>query len=374
MFSQILAKFKANLFKDINAVPDVLKPGYYPFFDGIRAIAILIVVGGHLVSHSKYFKFIDGAIGVHLFYILSGFLITTLLFKEKIKYGNVSFKKFYVRRVLRIFPVAYLFVAVLIVLNIVFNLKVTTLSFLTTLAYLKNFPFSNDWYTGHFWTLSVEEQFYLMGTILLMASTNKYIRLSILLFVTIPILDYVAFNNLGIFYTNKLVHIATYIVITLFGKGTLYILAGSLLSILIFKGLVRLDRFKKHYYLSFILLISAILIHEVFAGPNYIWSNISTTVFTVLILVVIALNLNTDNFLNKILSTPWLVMVGKLSYSIYIWQQLFTVNRPWANSFKYANSPLLNMIALFIVAYISYAFYEVKFLKLKDRFSRKLAA
>jgi hypothetical protein len=54
MFSQILAKFKANLFKDINAVPDVLKPGYYAFFDGIRAIAILIVVGAHLVSHSKY--------------------------------------------------------------------------------------------------------------------------------------------------------------------------------------------------------------------------------------------------------------------------------------------------------------------------------
>jgi peptidoglycan/LPS O-acetylase OafA/YrhL len=109
-------KFQA----EITAVPDYLQGKYYTALTGIRGVAIVIVLLYHL-GINRLLKLFDwwilGRLGVDIFFVLSGFLITTLLLKEKLAHGHVSLKKFYIRRFLRIVPVAYLFLAVLIAIN-----------------------------------------------------------------------------------------------------------------------------------------------------------------------------------------------------------------------------------------------------------------
>jgi peptidoglycan/LPS O-acetylase OafA/YrhL len=364
---------KNKLFADITIVPDLLKTSYYPFMDGMRCLAILSVILSHIFGETKWIVLVDGSIGVHLFFILSGFLITTLLLREKLNYGNVSYKKFYARRALRIVPVAYLFILVLVVLNFLFKLNISLTSFLTAIFYLKNFPFSTDWYsawyTAHFWTLSVEEQFYLFAPVLLISNTNKYIRVLLILLVLVPVVDYLGFKNVGVFYSDRVVHVITFIFLAIFDKGALYILAGSLLSILIFKDIIKLTKLRNNYYLSFILLLCAAVVHFPYHNA-YLVPYLSAILFAILIMMVIALNLNQTNLLTRILSNRILVKIGVLSYSIYIWQQIFTIYQPWRGWFKYADSRILNTIMLFIVAYLSYTFYESRFLKLKTRFAR----
>ena len=153
--------FKENLFIEITDVPDVLKQPHFAGLDGLRGISILVVLACHLAVHTPYIDYFSGDIGVETFFVISGFLITSLLLKEKVKRRKVSFRNFYIRRFLRIVPVAYLFLLALMLLNNYLKLNTSGFDFLTAFLYIKNVPFHKypDWYTGHFWTLSVEEQY-----------------------------------------------------------------------------------------------------------------------------------------------------------------------------------------------------------------------
>ncbi|TWJ03178.1 peptidoglycan/LPS O-acetylase OafA/YrhL [Mucilaginibacter frigoritolerans] len=361
-----ITDFKTKLFSEINSVPESLNRKYYPSIDGLRGLAILSVILYHTSVNHIWNVWTDGTIGVHVFFIISGFLITTLLLKERVLKGKVSFKNFYIRRALRIFPVAYLYIFILIILGYLFHAPLTVTNILTSVLYLKNFPTASTWQTGHFWTLSVEEQFYLIVPFILIANTNRYIKIVIVLFILVQIVDYVGFNNIGIFYTNRFVHTLTFIFLALLDKGSLYIFVGSLFSLLIFKKIIVIERFEKQYYLSAFLFLFAALIHFVHLIPNIPY--LSPTIFAILMGWVITINLYENNFLTKILGHPILIKLGILSYSLYIWQQLFTTNQFWRGQFKYSDSIPLNLAVLFIVAFCSYYFFEVKFLKLKKQF------
>ena len=91
--------------------------------------------------------------------------------------------------------------------------------------------------------------------------------------------------------------------------------------------------------------------------------------FPVLIGYVIILNLYNNNFFSKILNHPLMIKIGVLSFSIYVWQELFTFQQPWRNSFNHAGSLFFNLPAMLVMAYLSYTFYEKPFLKLKKHFS-----
>lgn len=357
-----LHNLRSKLFSDINSIPEVLQSSYFPSLDGLRAVAIVSVILRHLALYTSWGDWVDKTLGIQIFFIISGFLITTLLLKEKVRTGKVSLKNFYIRRILRIFPVAYLFIAVLIILNYIFKLDIPAKSFLTSVLYLKNFPIAGEWYTGHFWSLAVEEQFYLLVPILLVTNINRYIKLILLLFILVPMIGFLGFNNVGVFYSNRPTHVVTFIFLALLDQGTLYILLGSLFSILVFKNVLDPGRFKSNYFLSTFCFLAAVLIH--FCEVLYI----SNIIFAVLMGFVIVINLNENNFLTSILSNRFFVKIGILSYSMYIWQQIFTLNQPWKGYFPYSDNVWLNMAALLLVAYCSYMFYERWFLKLKSRF------
>ena len=362
MFKQ-LSDIKTKLSAEITSIPEVLQPSHLPGLDGLRGLSIIMVVIGHIFWNSKYEYLSIGSVGVDTFFVISGFLITTLLLKEKVNSGSILLKRFYIRRILRIMPVAYLYIFIVVLLNIIFRLNISFRSFATAALYLKNIPFKNsgEWYTGHFWSLSVEEQFYLIFPALLVLSKNKYIFIVISAILFIEASEFIAYGG-AIIKSSNLFHNVIFGIVDVFGNGTVEILIGSLTSLLLFKQVIKFDHVKINYWISSILLITAFLIDTFFYN-----SIISSIIFSVCISFVIVNNLHQLNFLGTLLSNKVLVKIGLLSYSIYIWQQLFLKNQPWSGCFKYSNSIILNLIGLGIAAFLSYYLYERHFLKLKNR-------
>jgi len=146
---------------------------HLPTLDGWRGVAILLVICCHVrwpwesaQSVAPY-----GALGVHVFFALSGFLITARLLDEYQRVGRVSWADFYIRRIFRILPPALVCLAVLALLgfglhSIPFDRRQLTAS----LFFYRNYtilPADLGWYTGHFWSLAVEEHFYLLWPLLL---------------------------------------------------------------------------------------------------------------------------------------------------------------------------------------------------------------
>ncbi|QKJ29790.1 acyltransferase [Mucilaginibacter mali] len=353
-----------------NHIPEIVDKKYFPVLDGLRAVAILFVVIGHIIIYTPANKYINGAIGVEIFFVLSGFLITTLLLKERVSNGQISLRNFYIRRTLRILPVAYLYLLVIGVLNYIFNLQISAIAFLSDVFYFRNTPINyghNAWLTDHFWTLSIEEQFYLLFPLLMVKNFGRYFKLIVVLIIGIPLLQFLSYHNVGVLYSNYWVHKAAMAIIILFGHGTLSILIGSLLALLIFNGTLKPVKLKNAHWLSTLVFIAAIIFN---AQYPVLMANVSLSeiIFSILIAVVIFLCLSFNDLLGQLLSTPVLVKVGVLSYSIYIWQQLFTYSQPWQHAFKYADAWWFNMPLLLIVSIASYYLYERKFLKLKDKF------
>ncbi|QKJ29791.1 acyltransferase [Mucilaginibacter mali] len=359
-----------QLFKTpVNHVPAILDEKYFPVLDGLRGVAILFVLAGHLFFDTQKAGNI-GLTGVEIFFVLSGFLITTLLLKEKVIKGSVSLRYFYIRRILRIVPVAYLYLAVLVALNIVFKLHVPLISFLSSLLYIHNITFykgDTSWSSAHFWTLGVEEQFYLMFPFILVKSIRKYIITAAALLLAVPVLQFLVYHNIGVFYANNWVHKISVAVVVILGNGTLAILIGSLTALLVFKQVLKPGGKTRAYYLSTLILITAI-IFRIFCPVLVPSTYTNQIVFAIFISGVIYLCLSRHDFLGRLLSNKIIVKVGVLSYSIYVWQQLFTHQQPWQHIFRYGGAWWFNMPLLLLVAYTSYQFFERKFLNIKDRF------
>src|SRR5579863_3401722 len=135
---------------------------HIPELDGFRGVAVLVVVVGHylefrLPHRNTYFATLD-KLGVLLFFVLSGFLITGLLHRERSATGIISFRKFYIRRVLRLAPAFLLFLGVVLVLiSLGWITDVPRREILECLFYARNI-FGHSLSLGHVWSLSLEEQ------------------------------------------------------------------------------------------------------------------------------------------------------------------------------------------------------------------------
>ena len=132
-----------------------------PSLDGLRAISIALVVVGHW-AELRYHSDVAGAfanLGVRIFFIISGYLITTLLLREHAKTETIGLREFYVRRAYRILPAAMAF---MLPVFVIYWRDLRWYHMAAAALYLTNFDFSHPWFLGHLWSLSVEEQFYLL--------------------------------------------------------------------------------------------------------------------------------------------------------------------------------------------------------------------
>jgi peptidoglycan/LPS O-acetylase OafA/YrhL len=144
---------------------------YFPAFDVFRGIGILFVVLAHTPTPNDVLAPIRpiGALGVHMFFALSGFLITYRFIEEQQQTGRIDLRAFYRRRVRRILPPALIYLALLAVLGpLLHRLPVSLSEISASLFFYRNVS-PGGWYTGHFWSLSLEEQFYLAWPVLLVA-------------------------------------------------------------------------------------------------------------------------------------------------------------------------------------------------------------
>jgi peptidoglycan/LPS O-acetylase OafA/YrhL len=162
-------------------VPSIAAGSFHvPSLDGMRAVAVMIV----FVGHAGLGHIVPGGFGVTVFFFLSGYLITTLLRREYEQHGTISFSKFYLRRVYRIFPPLYLVLAILIALELSGFLHremswtaVAAQLFHLTNYYLITYPSVEAApvvpHTVPFWSLAVEEHFYLLFPLVLLALLKR---------------------------------------------------------------------------------------------------------------------------------------------------------------------------------------------------------
>jgi len=122
-----------------------------PSLDGLRALSITLVILGHLGGTKNYPHLLDkfenyANFGVRVFFVISGYLITGLLIQERERSGGISLKKFYWRRLLRIFPAAYAYITAV---TLIARGYLTRFDIIAAYAYLGNFHMSRPWLTGH---------------------------------------------------------------------------------------------------------------------------------------------------------------------------------------------------------------------------------
>jgi peptidoglycan/LPS O-acetylase OafA/YrhL len=138
-----------------------------PSLDGIRALSILLVVAWHLSSSgsapwlAQLWRIDSGNLGVRAFFVISGYLITSLLLAEHARTGTIDLRRFYARRALRIMPAFYFFLAVMALAGALGFVPVSHAALLRAATYSANY-WSTGWTLGHTWSLAVEEQFYIL--------------------------------------------------------------------------------------------------------------------------------------------------------------------------------------------------------------------
>jgi peptidoglycan/LPS O-acetylase OafA/YrhL len=341
---------------------------YFKELDGVRGMAAIMVVLfhmkqsgiGHDVVARTLFKAGNfGQTGVILFFVLSGFLITRILIISKHK--ESYFKKFYIRRSLRIFPLYYIALAIyVIVMPYITTGKVIPFSQSWYFwVYLQNIGFTFKWpITGpnHFWSLAVEEHFYLVWPFVVYFLSEKWLLRAIGLIIVSSIVIRIIMLGLG--------------------YGGIFYFTLTTMDCLAIGGLVALNERHKWVnarqtlYVMFSTLLLLIMNWILFKGEGNDYIQIFKLPFiSVFYMCIINLLISSISFLNKFFQSPILTYTGKISYGLYIFHPICiaVVERNFKEQ-PFVVVLLLIMASSYFVASVSYYGYEFWFLKQKDRF------
>jgi peptidoglycan/LPS O-acetylase OafA/YrhL len=364
VFSLITTSYRMNYIKPL---------------DGIRAIAAFLVVVWHWIPQESFVnQFPNGFFGVNLFFVLSGFLITSILLtnrKEAEVLGQsrkTVLRNFYIRRVLRIFPIYYLTILLMIVLRYPAEFKLSMSELLASATYTYNFYLFTikSWSLAsvHFWSLAVEEQFYLIWPLLMLFLPQRFLIHGILLFILIgvssqslltdrdfgPLLPHTCFDCLGI---------------------------GGLLAWVVINKPSYLQRF---YHLTSLLALTSVallVLHQL--GTIYlIQDRFAHAMIGVWVITHVLLHNQKQSILTSFLSTKVLVSLGKVSYGVYLYHILYyyLAHRVW----KIYIMPhfqdiqpiyldwaflVINIGILYWICLLSWRFIEKPILQVKDKFN-----
>lgn len=351
-----------------------------PSLDGWRALSIALVLGEHsrYVSEfpraldSWFYWAFDGDLGVRIFFIISGLLITWLLHVEHERTGGISLLHFYARRALRILPVYWGFLAVLALLQVLTQFQMPREGWIASFTFVTNFVNVEVGTIGHLWSLAVEEQFYLLwpGLFLLLALARdpRKWRLAVAIpLVVAPAVRVISYLQLApgpvamvfsgrsfLKYFDSLAIGCACAVVLAGRRGAIriwmerhsrWVVAGALALILV------------PYVLTKLLTLGAVTIPF---GPTFQGVGIA--------MLLLQSVLFPELGLYRLLNRSLVGQVGVLSYSIYIWQQIFCTKPAvfgwgpvWWMSFP------LWLIAVGIAAFVSYYGLERPLFRLRAR-------
>lgn len=358
------------------------KTKYLPSIDSLRAIAVIAVIIYHI--DANYLP--GGFLGVDLFFVLSGYLISSLIIKEYKSTGTVNLYNFYVRRARRLLPAVYFMITVVLIIITLFNGVLLKKSYLDALfGYIYS---SNWWYIfhkldyfdsfgsqspfKHLWSLAIEEQFYMFFPLIFLIFNRKsksnngnsklnknfiYVVLSLILVSLIAHILLFDINNINRIY---------------FGTDTR---AFSLLVRVVGAILYPMDRLserttkKDNMIYSIVSLVSILVLIGIMINTSEYntWLYRGGFLLVAIIgLIIIISSGRQYTFMSKLLSFKPLVFIGKISYSLYLWHfPILVVTTPVS---EIGNPNLfyvtLRIVLIFLVATGSYMFVETPIRKL----------
>ena len=356
-----------------------------PSLDGLRALSIVLVMGLHTVQrygaeHPEHPPALiwsivfNGSLGVYIFFVISGYLITRLLLHEQQTRGAISMSGFYLKRAFRILPPLYVYVAILALLSAAGRLVLTKWDIVSALFFFHNYAISSTcWAIEHFWSLSVEEQFYLIWPVILIlclrlrapgrAGKDRAAAIAIAAIVLSPLVRVLSFR------THQ---------VLLHDSAGFHMHADALMFGCVAALLEGTSRFERAYravtrvwWLPVVGLAIGSYLEMRF--QNY-WNFPLGETYTGLLLAFFLLWTvrNPDSPPGRVLNAHGVTHIGVLSYGIYLWQTLFlhhSNTRIFAGADWLGRFPI-NWIAIVVVAEISYRVVEQPSLRLRNRLLR----
>lgn len=352
-----------------------------PSLDGWRAVSILMVLGAHCrytvgfpsAWSVPFLWLFDGDLGVRFFFVISGFLITWLMLVENGRYGWVSLKAFYARRALRILPVYFAFLLTVAGLQWWTAFSQSPLAWLGNLTFTTNF-IPSGFTTEHLWSLSTEEQFYLLWPGLFVGLAIAFNRRHAWLTLAIPILAAPVCRMIG--YTRHPAWLAPAMWHFSFFAFFDSLAVGCVTALVLFRKREWVKESIANHR-GKVLSLGLILVLIPYALMKLRWlrpvtvplGHTSQAFGFALLLLLSVLHPCWGAF--RILNWRWVCRIGVLSYSIYIWQQLFCSD-PQAFGFQpvwWLSFPGW-LVPAFALGFVSYYGFESPFLKLRARLRR----
>jgi peptidoglycan/LPS O-acetylase OafA/YrhL len=362
----------------------VKRPRMIPSLDGLRAVSIVLVIALHSLQHYGlthkvpviWFILCNGSVGVYIFFVISGYLITTLLLREHRAKGRISLRDFYIRRGFRILPPLYVYVLTIAVLGWTGRLAgVNATEIVTALFFLRNYSqHVTLWVFEHFWSLCVEEQFYLLWPGLVVFALLRRgegqgrrlaARVAVAIIVAEPFIRLFCWRFVPTLHNTGQFHMSADCL--MFGA------AGALLE-----GSTRFEALYRRAT-RWPWLLPVVLFGVLGAlgmrFQNYFNVPLGDTLQGFVILMwLLWLVRNPATAQGRFLNGSAIRWVGRLSYSLYIWQTFFIhyKNVPVFGGAYFVNTPPGAWLSILVVATFSYYVIEQPSLRLRDIMMRHM--
>ncbi len=391
---------------DETGAPSPRRLGFVPAFDGLRGVAVLLVVAVHFRRtvdpwttqwvHSprlaQFFNTYDGApdnwllvskphpsllaqlvpkggfLGVDVFFVLSGFLITSILLREQSTTGSVRFGAFYRRRALRLLPALFAFLTVHVVYASIVHVQaaVERSSVMAAVFYYYNwklvysFPLVRPELT-HLWSLSIEEQFYFVWPVALIFLLGVRRRLS-----TVVVVMSASILALAVWRMMLARHLSPALVYFRTDAQADALLVGALAAHLWMRGTVPWKRFlAPAAWVA--LAFMTVCIYRVESDHQFLYNG-GFTLIAIAVAVMLLATLESSWCPARVLTTRPLRAVGRVSYGLYLWHVLvFSIVVDHTRTQPVGVTIALALGITAVVTAASWFLIEQPFLRLKDR-------
>jgi peptidoglycan/LPS O-acetylase OafA/YrhL len=359
-------------------VASSVNSNHLPFVDGLRALAILWVLGFHSLGPiAGCLARGGGWFGVDVFFVISGFLITGILLREQKGTGSISLKNFYIRRGLRLLPAYYVLLAVVCFLN-PFHSKDIGAAVGIALIYLSNYDLGLNW--GHTlgsglettWSLAIEEQFYFVWPSLILF-LRKHLWQGAL----------AAIVSCELWKAYLLTHGAHWMRVSAgFDTKADILMLGCLAAIALTNERSRnwLNKAFSNVWIAPALFIALLYYVRGIGHPGgattvasqlFYWELRVPLLAALTAVLIISLCIRPNSVVARVLSTPILTWIGRISYSMYLWHILaFVTVINYLGALGVWHKELIGYAAAIATAAASYYLIERPFLRLKERFNK----
>lgn len=350
---------------------------HIPALDGIRGVALLTV----FLCHTHPILLAGGHVGVDLFFVLSGFLITSLLLAEFSERGAIDFRRFYIRRALRLLPALFAMVAItLVYVAIVEPDKMGSalrdaraivfyyFNYRRAIDIIQPVRDTYDWF-GHLWSLSVEEQFYIVWPLVLLlalrARSPLWLGLILLGGLVGPAIGRIVLweegPSLWLYFRTEL----------RFDN----LMWGVLGAWLLWTGRIQESAVWRHAGVAMALVATAVFFVVSYFPVVYngfLYMGGYTLVGLVSMVMILSAATAPPQLLRWLLELPFMRWTGKISYGLYIWHIPVFYSAFKLPVHEYVQSTI-GIVGTYAVAAASYYYLELPFLKTKDKLSAKRA-